>query len=98
MNGVYLTNKELRALLKKRGACDDALRWLGTRDLPTAWMECPRSDWLAWLIDVCGDVIGVPGYRVYDRQKWRWDRGADFGEVRDPGEFRAKLTPRMVKR
>ena len=97
MSGVYLTNKELRALLVDRGACPYALRWLGKRDLPTAWMECPDAGWMAWLIDYCGDVIGVPVCgSICDLEDWRYNRGATAFD--SPDAFRAKLTPRMVKR
>ena len=37
--------RQLRAL----DACAEAIAWVGDRDLPTAWAECQRGDWLLWL-------------------------------------------------
>lgn len=31
--------------------CDEAVTWLGDRtDLDAAWAECPRADWMVWLL------------------------------------------------
>jgi len=38
----------LREHLIARKACRKALKWLGDRDLQTAWDECPNGDWMAW--------------------------------------------------
>ena len=35
--------------LESLNACRDAVRWVGERDLPTAWMQCERGDWMLWL-------------------------------------------------
>ena len=43
-----MSNQRLKALLKRLGACSEALEWLGNRDLETAWAECERGDYLLW--------------------------------------------------
>ncbi len=38
--------------LVKLGACHDALAWCRKNSMPnleTAWLTCPRGDWLEWL-------------------------------------------------
>lgn len=32
--------------LVRLGACPEAVRWVGDRDLATAWAECERADWM----------------------------------------------------
>lgn len=49
----------IRESLKKLGACPEAVQWVGERDLPTAWAECERADWMLWL---CGMMAGKPGW------------------------------------
>ena len=44
-----MTNKILRTHLTRLRACQEAVDWLGERDLATCWTECPRGDWLLWL-------------------------------------------------
>ena len=35
-------------------ACAEARAWASTQpDLPTAWAECPRGDWMIWLAQRC---------------------------------------------
>jgi hypothetical protein len=59
-NLMNLSNQQLRALLSQLDACQDALSWLGhQRDLKTAWAECPRADWLLWLV---GHMAGQEGW------------------------------------
>ena len=36
--------------LRRLHACQEAINWVGDRDLPTAWRECPRCDWMLWLL------------------------------------------------
>jgi hypothetical protein len=31
-------------------ACDDARDWVGDRTAEQAWAECPRGDWMLWLL------------------------------------------------
>src|SRR5690349_8106487 len=40
-------------------ACDEAIAWVGDRDLKAAWAECERPDWMLWL---CGRMAGKPGW------------------------------------
>lgn len=40
--------ERLASILRSLGACGPARRWLGERDLETAWNECARGDWLLW--------------------------------------------------
>ena len=35
-------------------ACEIAVLWVGDRDPQTAWAECPRGDWMEWLLDAHG--------------------------------------------
>jgi hypothetical protein len=43
--------------LRRLGACDDALEWAAAYASPKkAWAECPRGDWMLWLL---GKVIGA---------------------------------------
>ena len=42
---------KLSTILARLSACDDARTWAAPyRDLQTAWAECPRSDWMIWLL------------------------------------------------
>jgi hypothetical protein len=43
-----MNNKELIAHLKKQGACENSLEWLGARDSRAMWSQCPYPDWLTW--------------------------------------------------
>jgi len=46
---------ELRAL----GACREAVEWAATKpDMRAVWRECPRGDWMLWLV---GRLSGSPG-------------------------------------
>jgi len=35
--------------LEDLNACEEAVEWVGDRDLKTAWEECARGDWMLWL-------------------------------------------------
>jgi hypothetical protein len=37
-------------LLARLDACDDARTWVGERDAETAWTECPKGDWLLFVL------------------------------------------------
>ena len=39
----------MRDRLIKMGACEDAVAWVGERDIAAAWAECERADWMLWL-------------------------------------------------
>ena len=30
-------------------ACWEAVKWVGSKSLKTAWRDCPRGDWMLWL-------------------------------------------------
>jgi len=53
--------KDLRSHLKDDTvACDSpALKWVGEKDLKTAFKECNRIEWWVWYLD---DKIGCEGY------------------------------------
>jgi len=36
-------------LLIKLDACQEAIEWVGDKDLKEAWETCPRGDWMLWL-------------------------------------------------
>jgi hypothetical protein len=40
---------ELTKKLKDLHACDDAIKWVGDKELPEAWATCERGDWMLWL-------------------------------------------------
>jgi hypothetical protein len=50
---------KLQTLLRKLNACVEAIGWVGDRDLPAAWQECERADWILWL---CGRMQGTDGW------------------------------------
>src|SRR3990172_11017269 len=54
-----MTNAALLSLLKRKKACPEAVVWVGTRDLATAWRECERADWMLWL---CGIMAGTKNW------------------------------------
>jgi hypothetical protein len=47
-------NTPLQELLAKFHACAEAREWAGSRTLAAAWAECPRSDWMLWLLEMLG--------------------------------------------
>ena len=50
---------ELQERLRELRACEEAVVWVGERDLKRAWKECQRGDWMLWL---CGEMLGKPGW------------------------------------
>jgi hypothetical protein len=41
----------LKQSLIDLGACPDAIKWIGRRrSAAKAWAECPRGDWMLWLL------------------------------------------------
>ena len=50
---------DLQKLLTRLSACKEAVEWVGERDLPTAWAECERADWMLWL---AGNMAGKNGW------------------------------------
>lgn len=51
---------ELRKMLRLLGACEEAIEWVGERDLETAWAECERADWMLWLVVRMAGTEGWP--------------------------------------
>lgn len=41
---------KLQQYLKKINACEDAVQWVGDRNLQEAWGNCERGDWMLWLM------------------------------------------------
>ena len=35
--------------LVSMNACQEAIDWVGRRDIKSAWRDCPRGDWMLWL-------------------------------------------------
>jgi hypothetical protein len=55
----------VRAILKRYGACEESLEWAkpyGT-DRAKAWAECPRGDWMCWLLGKFAGEVGSPSRR-----------------------------------
>lgn len=51
--------KDMLRVLCKLNACNEAREWAATQPDPTtAWQQCPRGDWMLWLI---GQQVGAPG-------------------------------------
>ena len=49
-----MTAAELTRVLRRISACQEAREWAANKDLTTAWAECPRSDWMLWLLEELG--------------------------------------------
>lgn len=41
--------KSFEKLLVDMNACSEAVDWVGSKSLPTAWKTCSRGDWMLWL-------------------------------------------------
>ena len=42
-------------------ACKASIKWVGNKDLMTAWDTCQRGDWMLWYmqkrgVDICREV------------------------------------------
>ena len=51
--------KNLKDKLKTMGACEDAVEWVGEKDIKEAWATCHRGDWMLWL---CERMKGSKGW------------------------------------
>ena len=40
----------MKKQLNKLNACNEAVNWVGEKDLKTAWQECERGDWMLWYL------------------------------------------------
>lgn len=58
-----LSPAELQELLVPLGVCAEAREWAAGKDLQKAWTECPRADWLMWLVDRMCVREGWPSHR-----------------------------------
>ena len=47
---MTLHSDPIAPLLGQVGACREAVEWAGTRTIAQAWAECPRGDWMLWLL------------------------------------------------
>ena len=51
--------KTISEILKSLNACDEGCEWAGKyTNRSDAWAECPRGDWMLWLL---GSLSGPPG-------------------------------------
>jgi len=50
---------DLRGLLARLGACNEAVTWSDGKTLADVWQTCDRADWLLWL---CGRMAGEDGW------------------------------------
>jgi len=41
--------KEFNELLRRIGACSEAVKWAKGKSFTEAWMTCERPDWMLWL-------------------------------------------------
>lgn len=61
----------LRSWLISIGACREGLDWHGTRGIRRAYRECPRGDWLAWLLSMLDRRLGVRAACAATRVLWK---------------------------
>jgi hypothetical protein len=40
--------------LERMNACEDAVKWVGTKSLKTAWAECTRPGWMEYYLNAVG--------------------------------------------
>jgi len=77
------TVSTFRETLIALDACHSAIKWVGERDLETAWAECPRGHWMLWLAEMAGvdrasiddalsDIADVKLGRVVGLEHLRW--------------------------
>jgi len=46
--------------LIEMNACYDAVYWVENRTIQQAWNDCPRGDWMLWLLETMKEVEGWP--------------------------------------
>ena len=54
------TKRSFADYLGSIDACEEAIEWVGERNAATAWRECPRADWLMWILGANADRPGWP--------------------------------------
>jgi hypothetical protein len=71
-----ISNRKLRAVLRKLGACDRAMEFIGKQDARTAWENCENTEWIEWLIQNANGALGLPVYAKwnpeYDAVNAKW--------------------------
>lgn len=50
------TTMSVKARLGRVSACMESIEWVGRRGVKRAWAECPRSDWMLWLLHRCAST------------------------------------------
>ena len=59
-----MNNKQLKALMRKLGACEEAREWVSslpnTTTLNEAWEKCERAEWMLWLVGKMADKPNWP--------------------------------------
>jgi hypothetical protein len=60
-----MDNQGLLLRLKQLDACEEALKWVGTRSTQQAWDECTRPDWLIWVMLRMGEAGWPPMPGIY---------------------------------
>jgi len=80
--------------LVKLGACHDALAWCRTNSMPdleTAWLKCPRGEWMEWL----AAKRNVDPAKLADYEAKRAPLDADYEAKRAPldADYEAKCAP-----
>lgn len=53
-----------REWLIKHQACEEAREWVGDKTVEQAWAECPRDDWMVWLVDELVYFTEAPGFNA----------------------------------
>jgi len=51
--------------MRRAGACNEAVAWIGDRDMKAAIQECPRWSWMEWALSNLLDKKGFPAAAEY---------------------------------
>jgi len=74
------TDEDFMRALIRLDACEEALTWAATQpDAATAWSQCPRGDWMLWLLGKLAGEWGSESHRrvaflaaLCAAGAWRW--------------------------
>jgi len=55
--------KNLKEVLIEMSACEEAVDWVGSRDLYTAILDCEHADWMLWFFAKTIDKKGFPTHK-----------------------------------
>jgi hypothetical protein len=47
---LYRNNEQLKDKLSSLYACEESIEWLNERNAEQMWNDCPRGDWMLWLL------------------------------------------------